>query len=135
VKPVSDEQPALFPLPAAEADERLSDEESRRFFTMAGRCSGLPECCIAYYLAVRLDGAAQPPVGPEGYLVCSTCRTARSFVPVRACLPGPWCLCGALKDTAFERPRHTRVAWFEVAERFVLARQREVAGPVTELLG
>jgi hypothetical protein len=112
----------LLMVPPDEADDRLDAASTRAFFTMSGRCSGIPECCIASFVAVMVDGARRWPDEADtvatalGYRPCPACRAAGTFVVIRHCPMRP-CGCSVLKDLAFVRPRHTREAWLRLAGR------------------
>lgn len=56
-----------------------------------GRCSGIPFCCIAYYVA----GGA--PVNDWGYAACPACVRGNNRIEVRDCAEddGAHCTCGA----------------------------------------
>jgi hypothetical protein len=67
-----------------------------------GLCSGIPRCCIDFYLGgwQRIMGtadgdlhlASMKKAGGEGYIACLRCIFLATFVKVRQC--GPDCSCG-----------------------------------------
>jgi hypothetical protein len=99
--------------------ERLSDLVAARFFTMAGRCSGIPECCITAYVA----DAATPAAPLVGYRQCARCAAAGHVVKLRRCPPNRWhrCACGMAKDLLFQVPRAGRLAWLDLVEPELVA--------------
>lgn len=66
---------------------------------LRGRCTGLLDCCIAFFSTTRMDdivvlnkarSVSHPQIHP-GYVTCPECWTARRFVTPLKCRPG--CLC------------------------------------------
>ncbi len=81
-------------------------EEQRELDRRRGRCTGLPECCIEYYVGPWMaivgnrfrDSAAATEfciVHAQGvdYIACPACRAGRSFVRPRRCRR-EYCSCG-----------------------------------------
>jgi len=125
--------------PFEEPDGRLAREVARRYWTMAGRCSGLPECCIAWFVVVQeLEAFVGPwspwswhenlqrrpwsAAGPDrprpDYVPCPWCRATRTFVKVRPCPNDPhFCDCDFVKLEALFMPRIARVGFLALMER------------------
>jgi hypothetical protein len=120
---VDDQQLALLDVPA-KPDERLTDDAAARYYTMAGRCSGIPECCIQAFIPWRLNPDNNPGERRRlGYRRCPPCRRARRVVVVRAC-PTPVCACSMASDLLLTLPRHVRLAWLDVAEPMFVRRAK-----------
>lgn len=65
-----------------------------------GRCSGIPECCIAFFIEVWSDSLSHTQAGTEllsslpravQYIPCPICLELENFVQIRACRPGCEC--------------------------------------------
>ena len=102
--------------------QRLAVEVAARYFTLAGRCSGIPECCIAAFVHVRLHDRRRwfDELRDRGvdYRRCEDCARAGRVVAVRAC-PG-LCVCRETKEQLFTMPARVRLAWLELMEPCVL---------------
>jgi hypothetical protein len=111
----------LLDVPADPVEFHHEDAVMMRAWTMAGRCSGLPECCIAAFVAQMLDRQA-PRADPRDvrYLRCGACIDADRVVEVRRCPSSGTCLCADAKDVVGALPRHVRLAHLAVMERMVL---------------
>lgn len=70
-----------------------------------GRCSGIPECCITFFIETwmmdlditfkhkeRMDEVRGDPIRFR-YVPCPDCLVAQRFVEIRHC-DGPSCFCG-----------------------------------------
>jgi hypothetical protein len=115
----------LFEMPE-DYDEHLSDAVAARLFTMAGRCSGIPDCCIDAFITNRLnalpESAKQAGSAKRvGYRQCERCAATGYVVTVRRC-PATRCACAAAKDFLFSMPRSVRSAWLDVAEPMLVVR-------------
>lgn len=70
-----------------------------------GECSGLPECCINFFIETwRMDPQANPEHDAKmienrengfefHYIPCPTCLENKRFVEIKSC-DGPHCFCG-----------------------------------------
>ena len=122
-------QMPLFDVPVLVDDEDTphTPDVLSRFWTLCGRCSGIPECCIASWIEARL-AKREPEVERDPaitYVRCPACRATERVVALRPC---PWtpCRCRwakAMLDWAVRPP--VRRAWLDVAAPWVLAPQEQ----------
>ncbi len=104
----------------------LADDVAARYFTMAGRCSAIPECCIAAFIATMSTpggvGAADPGGKGVRYARCAACVASGRVIEVRRCPSGAWCACADLKGLLFELPnRAAQLAWIDFVEPLLVS--------------
>jgi hypothetical protein len=74
----------------------LSPGDRLKFATL-GRCSGIPECCVQFFIATYFDRPGSEAPDDADYLRCPACRAAGVKVPVREC-PSYGCPCARTTD-------------------------------------
>ena len=67
---------------------------------LCGKCSGIPDCCIEYFVGEWLssgcDRIKRPDLPSWGYVPCRNCVTSGNRVVVKICRKGD-CYCGMWK--------------------------------------
>ncbi len=124
----------LFPPEAVWTDpDRLDFPTMTCYWTLAGRCSGLPECCIAWFVELhRMEERGEREAADAyrikiprgmGYIPCPQCLASQAFVLVRDCptsLVSVGCACRVVKEQLFLVRPTQRVAMLVLCESEIL---------------